>query len=515
MKPTLLLIAFVFTTIYGSAQNHPPTFTSTPITSINENETYVYHITTDDADGDAINITAPTLPSWLILTTNNVTTFAGSSEGFADGIGTSAQFAYPYGLAIDNSGNIYVADEANHKIRKITPTGVVTTLAGSGVNGFADGAGSTAQFSYPMGVAVDASGNVYVADRENHKIRKITPSGVVSTLAGSTQGFKDDTGTAAQFNQPTGLTVDNVGNVYVADAANNNIRKITPSGVVSTFAGQLGGSLGGYIDATGTSARFVYPTGITIDASGNLFVADYGNNKIRKITSARVVTTIAGSSYGFADGLGTVAKFDSPIGITVDDSGNIYVADRYNYKIRKISPLGMVTTLAGTGGIGFANGEGAIASFDNPIGIAIDASGNVFIGDSGNHKIRKLTQGTIITGDTSGHIGLHNVVLNANDGNGGSTDQSFTITVNSTLGIDKNVIKGFSLYPNPVNDVLNIQAQENLIDIKIFNLLGQQVAQKSVKTNQAIINLSYLVQGVYFAKVTTDKAVKSVKFIKQ
>ena len=197
-----------------------------------------------------------------------VTTFAGSTEGFADGTGNTAQFKYPSGVAVDSRGNVYVADSANNRIRKITPTGVVSTFAGTGTAGFAEGAANTAQFNHPAGVAVDSSGYVYVADYANNRIRKITPAGVVSTLVST-----------AQLNYPTGVAVDSSGNVYVADRKNHRIRKITPEGVVTTFAGRTSG----YKDGTGTEAQFKHPGGVAVDSSGTVFVADTANNRIRKI----------------------------------------------------------------------------------------------------------------------------------------------------------------------------------------------------------------------------------------
>uniref|UniRef100_UPI003743F19A hypothetical protein n=1 Tax=Psychroflexus aurantiacus TaxID=2709310 RepID=UPI003743F19A len=232
---------------------------------------------------------------------------AGSTSGFADGTGRSAQFSKPYGVAVDASGTVYVADYNNHRIRKTTPAGVVSTLAGS-TQGFADGTGSSAQFSKPYGVAVDASGNVYVADFNNHRIRKTTPAGVVSTLAGSTSGFADGTGSSAQFSKPYGVAVDASGNVYVADFNNHRIRKTTPAGVVSTLAG----STQGFADGTGSSAQFNYPIGVAVDASGTVYVADANNHRIRKITPAGAVSTLAGSTYGFADGTGISAQFANP-----------------------------------------------------------------------------------------------------------------------------------------------------------------------------------------------------------
>jgi Bacterial Ig-like domain/Secretion system C-terminal sorting domain/NHL repeat len=423
----LIFMLFFVNGIY--AQNTPPTFTSTAITSIDENQTYTYTIATNDVDSDSVTVTAPTLPSWLSLTSATVSTLAGSGTGgFADGTGTGAQFNNTWSVALDGSGNVYVADGYNNRIRKITATGVVSTLAGSGTWGNADGTGSSAQFKNPSGVAVDASGTVYVAEWSGHRIRKITPEGLVSTLAGTgTAGFADGAGTGAQFNNPYGVAVDGSGTVYVADYNNDRIRKITPSGEVSTLAG----STRGFLDDTGTAAQFSAPTGIAVDGSGTVYMSDQFNNRIRKITSTGVVSTLAGfGTVGFADGTGTVAQFAYPQGITVDGSGTVYVADKFNNRIRKITSAGVVSTLAGNGTAGFADGVGTVAQFNEPYGIAVDGSGTVYVADYGNNRIRKIVQEKVLTGDTTGKVGTHNVVLNANDGNGGSTNQSFTITVN-------------------------------------------------------------------------------------
>ena len=315
-----------------------------------------------------------------------VSTLAGSTQGYTDGTGTSAQFDLPAGVAVDGAGNVYVADEYNHRIRKITASGVVSTLAGS-TQGYTDGTGTSAQFSYPTGVAVDGAGNVYVADQSNHRIRKITTSGVVSTLAGSASGYTDGTGTSAKFAYPTGVAVDGAGNVYVADRYNQRIRKITASGVVSTLAGSTQGNA----DGTGTSASFDNPSGVAVDGAGNVYVADRSNHRIRKITTSGVVSTLAGSTYGYTDGTGTSAQFSYPYGVAVDGAGNVYVADLYNHRIRKITASGVVSTLAGNGTYGYTDGTGTSAQFSYPTGIAVDGAGNVYVGDYVNHRIRKIT----------------------------------------------------------------------------------------------------------------------------
>lgn len=322
--------------------------------------------------------------------TMTVTTFAGSTTaGSTDATGTSASFSSPQGVVVDASGNVYVADTNNNKIRKISSSGVVTTFAGSGLTGSTDGIGTAASFNRPMGLAIDASGNLFVADGTNCKIRKITSSGVVTTLAGSgSVGSADGTGTAASFYLPTGVAVDASGNVYVADMYNHKIRKITAAGVVTTLAG-IGSS--GDVDGAGTVAKFTMPTGVAVDASGNIYVADSGTYKIRKITPAGVVSTFAGTgSPGSADGTGTAASFNYPFGVVLDGSGNLYISDQYNHKVRKITSAGVVTTLAGTGSAGSVDGTGATASFNLNAGIAIDSNSALYLADKNNHKIRKI-----------------------------------------------------------------------------------------------------------------------------
>jgi prepilin-type N-terminal cleavage/methylation domain-containing protein len=265
-----------------------------------------------------------------------VTTLAGSTAGAANGTGTAATFRGTMGIGVDTGGNIYVTDMSNHLIRKITPSAVVTTLAGSGTMGSANGTGTAASFSFPTGLAVDASGNVYIADGGNNLIRKITPAGVVTTFAGSgASGSTNGTGTAASFSYPIGIAVDSSNNVYVADNDFNLIRKITPAGVVTTLAGS--GSSGS-TNGTGTAASFNDPNYMSCDSTGNLYVAEQSNNLIRKITPAGVVTTLAGTgAVGPSDGLSTTATFNYPKGTAVSSTGIIYVSD--GNTVRKIQTL--------------------------------------------------------------------------------------------------------------------------------------------------------------------------------
>jgi len=335
-----------------------------------------------------------------------VITLAGSSEGYADGSGSAAQFSGPLDVAVDTQGNVYVADSANHRIRKIAPDGaaslMVVTLAGSDEVFPVDGPLSEAVFSTPTGIAFAASGALYVADsamKDPHpmRVRVITPAGMVTTLAGSGQaGYVDGVGLDAQFKSPASLAVDQAGNVYVADTTNNRIRKIAPDGTVTTLAGSTEtGYAAGYADGPASQALFQGPRSVDVDGAGNVYVADTGNHCIRVISpggaTSFIVTTLAGTPEpGYADGQGAVARFNFPSGIAVDAQGNLYVADTANHRIRKITPDGTVTTLAGSGTPGNADGPATEARFRGPEGVAVDAAGNVYVADTGNHRIRKI-----------------------------------------------------------------------------------------------------------------------------
>lgn len=318
-----------------------------------------------------------------------VSTLAGSdAAGFADGARSLASFNHPCGIAVDAGGNLYVADHSNHSIRMVTPEGVVSTFAGTGQPGDSDGHRLEASFNLPYGLALDAAGNLYVGDVGNHRIRKISTDGSVSTLAGSRKGFSDRPGELAMFNHPHGVAVDRHGNVYVADSQNNRIRKITPDGTTSTVAGN---GNDGFVDGAGDGAEFYVPIGIVIDSEGNLYVGDEGNSSVRKISRDGRVATLAGNGkFSFADGVGRDAIFNAPGGIAIDAHGNLYVADYMNNCIRKIGPGGQVRKIAGNLKKGFADGPPAEARFYYPFGIAVDHAGVVYVGDQFNHRIRKI-----------------------------------------------------------------------------------------------------------------------------
>lgn len=321
-----------------------------------------------------------------------VMTQAGTSNVSGSTDGTPGSFRNPYGIAIDAERNLYVSDTLNNTIRKISPARVVSTLAGSaGLLGSTDGAGTAARFNFPVGLAADAAGNLYVADAKNSTIRKITAAGVVSTYAGAPSQFGSTDGAlaTARFFLPYGVAVDGSGNLYVADGGNNLIRKISAGGTVSTLAGAALQS--GYADGTGSAARFSTPWGIAVDRNGLVYVADSDNHVIRKITSAGAVTTLAGNpgSAGAIDGVGVAARFNQPRGLSVDAAGNVYVADYGSSTIRLVTAGGAVSTLAGKAGvIGEVDSVGAAARLYDPTDVVVDGT-TIYVVDSSNNLIRK------------------------------------------------------------------------------------------------------------------------------
>ena len=324
-----------------------------------------------------------------------VTTLAGDgTPGFVDGAAPDARFSSPEGVAVAPDGALYVADRSNGRIRRVDPvTAAVSTLAGDGTAGFADGDGGAAQFNGLLGVAVAPDGTLYVADANNHCIRRIDPvTGAVSTLAGDgTAGFADGVGTSARFNFPVGVTVALDGTLYVADAANHRIRRIDPAtAAVSTLAGN---GAAGFHDEVGAFARFAAPSGVTVALDGTLYVADAGNHSIRRIDPVTAaVSTLAGDgTAGFVDGVGTTARFNRPVGVAVASDGVLYVTDVINNAIRRIDPgSAVVGTVAGDGTPGFVDGVGTTARFRGPFGVAAASDGGLYVADTDNHSIRRI-----------------------------------------------------------------------------------------------------------------------------
>ncbi len=333
-------------------------------------------------------------------------TIAGKAgvAGSVDGTNAAARFNGPSCIRMDGAGNLYVGETYGSTVRKLTPQGadwVVTTVAGRpGVTGYADGAGSAALFSWAYGLAVSRSGNIFVADARNHVIRKVTPTGDVATVAGQAgaTGSADGTNNLARFYTPTDIAVDTAGNLFVVELNNCTVRKLTPDGtnwVVTTLAGMAG--VVGSADGTGSAARFYAPQGVGVDTAGNIFVADSSNNTLRKATLVGtnwIVTTPAGKAgyAGSADGTNSTARFNSPGGMAIDRAGNIFISDWYNNTVRKVTPFGtnwVVTTLGGRPGVaGITDGSGSAATFRGTGYVEVDGAGNLYVVDGAN-TIRK------------------------------------------------------------------------------------------------------------------------------
>jgi uncharacterized protein YjdB len=398
----------------------------------------------------SVTVSAPTGGGGII------TTVAGSSaRGYAgDGsAATAGELNFTAGVAVDASGNIYIADASNNRVRKVNTAGVLSTFAGDGSYGSSgDGSAATAaSLENPQGVAVDGSGNVFIAEGGGNRIRKVNTAGVISTIAGTgTGGYSGDGGsaTAAEIWYPEGVAVDGAGNVYIADALNQRIRKVSTSGIMSTIAGDGSSGYSGDGGAA-TAATMKYPYNVAVDASGNVYFADDQNNRVRKINTAGIISTIAGNGtagYSGDGGAATAAELQSPWGVAVDGSGNVYIGDWGNNRVRKVNAAGVITTLAGDGTGGYSGDGGAAtaAELAAPWGVALDATGNVYIADYDNSRIRKVSAS--IAGAISGITGSDTICMSAAATLSDSVSGGMWSSSNpSVVGVTGGVIEGLSV----------------------------------------------------------------------
>ena len=431
-----------------------------------------------------------------------ITTIAGDSiQGFNGDGGQAFQASLhlPEGLTVDYFGNLFIADTYNNRIRKVNTSGVITTIAGSGAAGVGTGGFSgdggqatTASLNTPTGIVVDLAGNLYVADAGNNRIRKIDANtGVISTIAGTgTAGYSLDSGAAtlATLNSPNSLVLDKNGNLYFTDQENDRIRKINLStGLINTVAG--GNAVGAYGGDGGlaTNALLNTPTGITIDSTGNLYFSDYGNNRIRKVNlNTNIITTIAGdSTRGYnGDGiLASIAKLDNPFNMAADALGNIYIADSYGQRIRKIDVNnGIISTI-----VGYGFGAGCF--------------GGGFSGDGGNATVAKIGTPGGLTFDVQGNLLFTDIWNNrirkvTNIANG---IEQFTVNIEEPI-----------IYPNPANNKIIIDAND-VVDVKLFDVLGKQI----LHAKQNDVDVSNVNDGVYFIQVQTTQNTTTQKIMVQ
>jgi sugar lactone lactonase YvrE len=398
--------------------------------------------------------------------TGIITTIAGNGTlGFSGdgGNATAAQLINPTGVAVDSVGNVYIADPGTHRIRRVSAAGVITTVAGNGNPGFNGDGGPAiaAQLNFPLGVAVDSASNLYVVDTGNERIRKVTPEGVISTVAGNgTAGFSGDGGpaTAAQLDAQDGVAVDSAGNLYIADSFNFRIRKVTAAGVISTVAGN---GTPGYSGDGGpaTAAQIGNPTGVAVDSAGNLYFSDVHFHRVRRVTPDGIISTVAGTgTAGFSGdgGPATVAQLNGPVGVAVDAGASLYVADQSNFRIRKVTAAGVISTAAGNGtsGLNLDTGPATAAQLSLPIGVAVDSAGDLYIADPGNFTVRKVSFANsseiffpqvAVGGGYSTSFAVTNTGATASAGNLTFTDQQGNpLTVRGELTDTSGVTEGAS-----------------------------------------------------------------------
>ncbi len=402
----------------------------------------------------------PLIYQWQLNGTNVstngiISTVVGGSLGFSGdgGIATNAQVNKPYGVAVDTTGNMFIADTFNHRVRKVDTNGFISTVAGNGTAAFSGdgGAATNASLNQPYAVTSDNFGNLFIAEYGNNRVRKVDTNGVISTLAGGGSSLGDGgKATNAQIQRAVGVAVDLAGNFFIADMVNHRIRKVDTNGIISTVAGT---GVSGYTGDGGaaTNAKLNSPFGLTLDNSGNLFIADSSNHRIRVLNTNGIITTVAGNGSGGAfagdGGQATNATLSTPQGIFVDTFGFLYIVDYAHYRIRQVDPTGIMTTVAGFGASspigdgGYATNAGVYA----PEGVALDNSGNLFIADSSNHRIRKVFTGRDpvlrLKNVAAKNVGYYQVIVTGTNGSVTSSNASLTLLFPPSITIQPNYTK--------------------------------------------------------------------------
>ncbi len=416
-----------------------------------------------------------------------ITTVGGNgTAGFAgdNNPATSCELQNPFAVGYDSLGNLFIADNANNRIRKINNAGIIMTIAGNGTGGYNGDniAAITAELYTPVDLIFDKTGNLYIADCLNNRIRKINSSGIITTIAGTgTAGYNGDNipANTAQLNYPMGIGIDSVGNLFIAERINCRIRKVNTSGIITTIAGT---GISGFSGDNGpaTSAQINAPSHICFDKFGNLFFADVSNNRIRMINSSGIISTICGTgiaSYAGDNGLATLASLNAPSGITIDYNGNIFISDQFNNRIRKVNTSGIITTIVGTGTMGY-NGDNIpalSAELYYPEGITLDDTGNLYISDNYNHRIRKVT-----------NVGVVSVQQ--------KEQKEFSV----------------SIFPNPANEFIEIKTPVACQNLKITDVLGDEIL---FYENKGRIDVSQWQSGVYFLRAQCQENIVTKKII--
>ncbi len=505
-----------------------------------------------------------------------INTFSGNGTAGYIGDGgpaTSASMSDPNGLVFDAAGNLYESEFYNHVIRKITPSGTITTIAGIGTSGYSgDGGPATAaRLNNPINLAIDGTGNLYIADFNNNVVRKISTTGFISTFAGTgLPGYSGDGGpaTVAKLFKPSGLAIDATGNVFISDCSNNRVRKVATSSTITTYAG-TGGSGSSGDGGQATSAQVFQPFGVTLDATGNLYIAESPSNKVRKVAPGGIITTFAGTgSVGFSGDGGPAisAQINNPTGVALDSAGNIYIDDQSNSRIRKVSPLGVITTIAGNGIVGYAGdgGPAIAAEMNDNTTLAFDASWRLYFTDNLNNRIRIISNcvnaitsqpkhDTVIAGAsaiytvstslpspvyqwqedpgtgfvdlanvwpysgvTTNTLTIHNASIYLNTthyrcvvSNGSfcpDTSSSAILMILGDVGIKQLSAETINIFPDPTDDNIIIQLPVGYSEgsVQLINGTGQILAEQQVNNTVTSLDLRKLPAGMYIIKLQFD-----------